>query len=112
MIPDKLRKQIAAAGLRFEAYLPSDLALWVIELVELGVFASPSEAVFVAMQTFQELERYPDVKKELLSSMFAEAEQGKSIPHEKVMVELEKMKSQSNEPAVWDQSLDRPLFEE
>lgn len=116
MIPDELQKQIAAAGLRFEAYLPPDLALWVVELVEQGVFTSPSEAVFVAMQTFQELERHPSVKKELLRAIIAdaakEAEQGKGIPHEKVMAKLEKMNSQSSEPAVWHRSMDRPFFEE
>jgi len=71
--PDKkkdlasVRRQAAAGGLRFEAYLPPDLAEWVIGLVEQEVFHSPSEAVFVAMQSFRELEDHPDVKQELLA---------------------------------------------
>ena len=117
MIPEEFKKQVAEGGLRFEAYLPSDLASWVVELVERGAFTSPSEAVFVAMQTYQELERHPEVKKELLRRMLAAAEQevkeGKGIPHEEVMAELEKMQSRpSPEPAVWDRSMDRPFFEE
>ena len=58
--PDKkkdlasVRRQAAAGGLQFEAYLPPGLAEWVVSLVEQEVFRSPSEAVFVAMQSFQE----------------------------------------------------------
>lgn len=59
----------------------------------------------------------PEVKKELLRQMLAAAEQdikaGKGIPHEDVIAELEQMQSRpSPEPAVWDRSMDRPLFEE
>lgn len=117
MVPEKFKKQVAESGLRFEAYLPSDLALWVVELVEQGAFTSPSEAVFVAMQTYQELDQHPEVKKELLRQMLAAAEQdvkgGKGIPHEEVIAELKKRASQKkSEPAVWDRSMDRPFFEE
>jgi hypothetical protein len=38
-----VRRQAAKGGLRFEAYLPPDLAEWVISLVEQDVFHSPSE---------------------------------------------------------------------
>jgi len=62
-----VRRQAAEGGLRFEAYLPPGLAEWVISLVEQEVFHSPSEAVFVAMQSFRELEDHPDVKQELLN---------------------------------------------
>lgn len=116
-IPDDFRKQVAEGGLRFQAYLPPSLALRVIELVEQGAFTSPSEAIFVAMQAFQEMERHPGVKEELLRRMLAEAEkeveQGGGITHEEVLADLEKWKSQARpEPAIWDRSMDRPLFEE
>jgi hypothetical protein len=42
MIPEAFQSQVAAGGLRFEAYLPPTLASWVIELVEKGAFHSPS----------------------------------------------------------------------
>ena len=37
----------AAGGLRYEAYLPPDMALWLLESIEQGVFNDPPEAVFV-----------------------------------------------------------------
>ncbi len=52
MIPEPFKKQAAESGLTVEAYLPPSLAQWVIGLVEQGDFTSPSEAVFVAMQTY------------------------------------------------------------
>jgi antitoxin ParD1/3/4 len=121
--PDKkkdlasVRRQAAAGGLRFEAYLPPDLAEWVIGLVEQEVFHSPSEAVFVAMQSFRELEDHPDVKQELLARIIQTrvdaVEEGGGIPGEEVMARLRKeMEEPRPEPAVWDKSLDRPLFPE
>ena len=96
--PDKntgiasVRRQAAAGGLRFEAYLPPGLAEWVIGLVAQEVFHSPSEAVFVAMQSFRELEDQPDVKQELLARMIQKGidsmEEGGGIPAEEVMARL------------------------
>jgi hypothetical protein len=121
--PDKhtdiasVRRQAAAGGLRFEAYLPPGLAEWVIGLVEQGVFHSPAEAVFVAMQSFRELEDHPDMKQELLTRMMQKGidsmAEGGGIPGEEVMARLRKeMEGPRPEPAVWDKALDRPLFPE
>ena len=112
-----VRRQAAAGGLRFEAYLPPDLAEWVIGLVEQGVFHSPSEAVFVSMQSFRELEAHPEVKQELLARMIQKGidsvEEGGGIPGEEVMARLrQEMERPRPEPAVWDKALDRPLFPE
>ncbi len=117
MIPEPFKKQAAESGLTVEAYLPPSLAQWVIGLVEQGDFTSPSEAIFVAMQTYQEMEHHPDMKKELLRRMLTEAvqdaEKGNTISHEEVIAELrEKALQKTLEPAVWDRSMDRPLFEE
>ena len=117
MIPAEFQKQVAAGGLRFEAYLPPPLASWVIELVEQGVFNSPSEAVFVAMQTFEDLDQHREVKRELLGAVLAyaskEAEEGNVYTAGEVMARLEKRKSQPpSEPAVWDRSMQDPLFKE
>ena len=45
----RLRNQVAEGGLRFEAYLPPSLALWLLDLIEQGKFLDPSEAVFVIL---------------------------------------------------------------
>ena len=112
-----VRRQAAEGGLTFEAYLPPALAEWVIGLVEHEVFHSPSEAVFIAMQSFQELDEHPDLKQELLNRAMQKgidaAEEGGGNPAEEVMERLRKaMEEPTAEPAVWDKSLDRPLFPE
>jgi hypothetical protein len=121
--PDKtpdiaaVRRQAATGGLAFEAYLPPGLADWVIGLVEEGVFHSPAEAVFVAMQSFRDLEEHPDVKRELLNRILQTrieaAEQGRGMSGEDVMTRLRNdMAGPRAEPAVWDSALDRPLCPE
>ncbi|MGB5583856.1 MAG: hypothetical protein WBO16_06280 [Gammaproteobacteria bacterium] len=117
MISAAFQRQVATGGLRFEAYLPPALASWVIELVEKGVFHSPSEAVFVAMQTFEDLDQHPEVKSELLRAVLAhaskEAEEGNVYTAEEVMARFEKRKSlPPSEPAIWDRSIEEPLFKE
>jgi LmbE family N-acetylglucosaminyl deacetylase len=62
-----LREQAGKGGLRFEAYLPPDLAEWLLDLIERGVFADPSEAVFVIMGEHRDLEPHADLRHELLS---------------------------------------------
>jgi antitoxin ParD1/3/4 len=112
-----IRRQAAEGGLIFEAYLPPGLAAWVIGLVEQEVFHSPAEAVFVAMQSFRELDEHPDIKRELLERTLqhrvTSAEKGGGMPAEEVMTRLRNaMEGPQAEPAVWDTSLDRPLFPE
>lgn len=110
-----IRQQAAEGGLTFEAYLPPRLAAWVIGLVEQDVFHSPAEAVFVAMQSFRDLDDHPDVQQELLKRAMQKGidtlEEGASIPAEDVMARLRKaMEGPRAAPAVWDKSLDRPYF--
>ena len=61
-----LREQAGKGGLRFEAYLPPDLAEWLLDLIERGVFADPSEAVFVMLGEHRDLEPHDDLRHELL----------------------------------------------
>jgi DNA-binding GntR family transcriptional regulator len=89
----------------------------VISLVEQDVFHSPSKAMFVAVQSFRELDEHPDVRRELLKRAIQKgvdsAEQGGAMPAEDAMERLRReMKGPRAEPAVWDKSLDRPLFPE
>ena len=44
-----LREQARTGGLRFEAYLPGDMADWLLAQVEQGHFVDPSEAVFAIL---------------------------------------------------------------
>jgi antitoxin ParD1/3/4 len=112
-----VRRQAAEGGLTFEAYLPPGLAAWVISLVEQDIFHSPADAVFVAMQSFRELDQHPDVKRALLErtlyNRVASAEEGGGMPAEEVMARLRNAtEGPRAEPAVWDTALDRPLFPE
>ena len=61
-----LRNQVAEGGLRFEAYLPPSLALWLLDLIEQDTFLDPSEAVFVILGEHKELEPHADLRRELL----------------------------------------------
>jgi antitoxin ParD1/3/4 len=61
-----LREQAGKGGLRFEAYLPPDLAEWMLGLIERGVFADPSEAAFVILGEHRDLEPHADLRRELL----------------------------------------------
>lgn len=112
-----VRRQASKGGLRFEAYLPPRLAEWVIALVDQSDFHSPSEAVFVAMQSFRELDEHPDLKQELLKRTIQKgidsAKEGEGIPAEKVMERFrQEIERPRPEPAVWNKSLDKPLFPE
>src|SRR6266851_5814955 len=64
-----LQEKAQKAGLRFEAYLPPDLAEWLLGLIERGVFADPSEAVFVIFGEHRDLEPHADLRRELLSRL-------------------------------------------
>jgi hypothetical protein len=55
-----LREQARAGGLRFEAYLTGDMADWLLERVERGMFVDPSEAVFAIVQNFIQMEPHRD----------------------------------------------------
>lgn len=61
-----LRDEAHAGGLRFEAYLPGRLADWLLEQVENGHFVDPSEAVFVMVGLFRDMEPHQDLRDELL----------------------------------------------
>lgn len=65
----RLREQARAGGLRFEAYLPKDQADWLLTQIERGRFADPSEAVFLILQNFIEMEPHRDLHDELLRRM-------------------------------------------
>ena len=101
-----LREQASQGGLRFEVYLPSSLAEWLLDFVERGVFTDPSEAVFVILGEHQELEPHTDLREEILRrSLEASMNDPRpSIPGEEVMVRIaRKLAEPRREPAVWRQ---------
>ena len=68
-----LREQARAGGLRFEAYLTGDMADWLLERVERGMFVDPSEAVFAIVRDFMDMEPHRDLRDELLRRTLAAA---------------------------------------
>jgi hypothetical protein len=61
-----LRAQATKGGLVFAAYLPPRLAEWLLDLIERGEFADPSEAVFVILGEHRELEPHADLRDQFL----------------------------------------------
>ena len=98
-----LREQASQGGLRFEVYLPSSLAEWLLDFVERGVFTDPSEAVFVILGEHQELEPHADLREEILRrSLEASMNDPRpSIPAEEAMGRIaRKLAEPRREPAV------------
>jgi hypothetical protein len=106
-----LKAQAAAGGLRFAAYLPPDLAVWLLGLVEKGVFMDPSEAVFVMLGEQQNLDAYPDLRRELLQRTVDAAanDPRPAVPAETFFAELRaRLAAPRPLPAVWDSTVTRP----
>jgi len=101
-----LREQASQGGLRFEVYLPSSLAEWLLDFVERGVFTDPSEAVFVILGEHRELEPHADLREEILRRSLEAAmnDPRPSIPAEEAMGRIaRKLAEPRREPAVWRQ---------
>lgn len=99
-----LREQAAAAGLRFEAYLPPELAKWLLERIEQGIFHDPSEAVFALLAESKDLEPHADLRKEILGRRLDAAinDTRPFIPADEVINRLrEKLAAPRPEPAAW-----------
>lgn len=61
-----LRDQATKAGLRFEAFLPSHLALWLLDKIEQGEFIDPAQATYELLKQTRELEPHADLRHELM----------------------------------------------
>ena len=53
-------------GLRFKAFLPGDLAHWLLTTVSAGHFTHPNEMIVEMAKVYRILELHPDLKQELL----------------------------------------------
>jgi hypothetical protein len=101
----RLRDEAANGGLRFEAYLPPDLAVWLLDRIEQGVFLDPSEAAFVLLGEAHELEPHADLRNELLkrSIQVAIDDPRPGFTSHEVMAKLrEKLEKPRPEPAKWE----------
>lgn len=100
-----LKAEASEHGLRLETYLVPSVAEWVLTQVERGRFLDPSEAVFVAMQVFMELDAYPDLHEELFRREITKSleNDGPGIPAEEVLAKLnERIRQRAgHEPPTW-----------
>ena len=99
-----LRKQAQEGGLRFEVYVPPQLADWLLGLIERGVFISPAEAAFVILEEHRELEPHADLRHELLKRMIQSSSDDPrpGIPAEEFFEKMrQKFAAPLPEPAVW-----------
>jgi Arc/MetJ-type ribon-helix-helix transcriptional regulator len=99
-----LREQASRGGLRFEAFLPPGLADWILDLVARGVFADPSEALFVLLGEQRELEPHADLRQEILKRSLQAAldDPRPGLPAEEFKARMRaKLKELRPEPAVW-----------
>ena len=99
-----LTAQAQDGGLRFEVFLPSGLAEWMLGMVEAGTFLDPGEAAFVMFGEQKELSAHPDLRRELLSRSLqaAIADPRPGIPHEELMAKMkERLSRPLAEPATW-----------
>ena len=101
----RLRNQVAEGGLRFEAYLPPSLALWLLDRIEGGKYLDPSEAVFVILGEHEELEPHADLRQELFkrSIQAAANDPRPGISGEEMIKRLHELSAEPQpEPATWE----------
>lgn len=105
-----LREQARKGGLRFEAYLPSVLADWVLEMIERGVFTDPSEAVFVILGEYKQLQPHRDLRDELLRRTIQTSinDPRPSLTSEEVAARIEQVIVSKTPPAFWQKEPSDP----
>ncbi len=99
-----LRDSTTEGGLRFQAYLPPRLALWLLDQIERGVFTDPSEAVFVLLDEARELEPHLDLRQELLKRRILSSanDPRPGVSFDEFMGKLEATRTKPRpKPAVW-----------
>ena len=101
-----LKDQAKTGGLKFEAYLTPDLAEWVLDMVEDGIFLDPCEAVFVYMDQAKDIEPHVDLKKEILRRRIQDgvddAEAGQTYTADEVKQHFKEAMRRRTAPAVWE----------
>lgn len=101
----RLKEAALAGGLRFEAYLPPNLAVWLLEMIERGKFNDPNEAAYLIFGEARELQPHADLRKELLRRMIQSSvdDPRPSLSAEEATETLWKsIEAPRGEPAVWN----------
>lgn len=99
-----LRDQARAGGLLFEAYLPGSFADWLLGYVEQGRVTDRSEAIFVTVGLFPDLEPHQELRDRLLRRMIQATvdDQPSSRPADEVFDSLKRKYTGSlSTPARW-----------
>jgi antitoxin ParD1/3/4 len=99
-----LRDQVAAGGLRFESYLAPRQAVWLLDMIEKGVFVDPAHAIGVIVNEARELEPHHDLRSELIKRMITASigDPRPGLTAEQVFAELNaRMAVSRPEPARW-----------
>lgn len=63
----ELLLSLGERGLRFEVFLPGEMAHWFLTTISAGRFAHPNEMIVEMATVFRRLELHPDLKQELLA---------------------------------------------
>ena len=108
LTPDFIAKA-SENGLRFEQFLTPDLASWILQQVEEGVYVSPSEAVFHMLQHHRDFVQHSDLVTEVLFRTLQEAsdsiDRGEGISGEELEARLEELeeifKRKRQKPVYW-----------
>ena len=66
---ERIRAHVRARGMTFEVFLPETLSNWLREKIRAGVYKDPAEAAFVAFLDLEELDRHPQVRRQLLAAV-------------------------------------------
>ncbi|MBN2629016.1 MAG: hypothetical protein JXR75_00585 [Rhodobacteraceae bacterium] len=99
-----IRDAASDGGLRFQAYLPPALALWLLDRIENGIFVDPSEAVFVLFEQARELEPHVDLQQDLLRRQISRAinDPRPSISADELQARFKAAREKPRpDPAVW-----------
>lgn len=101
----QLKEMAQKGGLRFEAYLPPDLAIWVLDQMERVDFVDPSELVFTVLQQAGDIDADEFLQSQILR---ARIEQGMSDGRDKKTCSWEDVEKRIaarretiGEPAYW-----------
>ena len=100
-----LTAQAQEGGLRFEVFLPSGLAEWLLAQIAAGTFLDPGEAAFVMFGEQKELSAHPDLRRQLLGRSLQAAidDPRPGIPHEEVMARMQELSRRPRPAAaVWE----------
>ncbi len=101
-----LRAQAEKGGLAFQAWLPPQQALWILDLIEHSKYGDPGEAVFNLLGEAQDLAPHDDLRKELLKRSLDAAlnNPGPVVPIEACVPDmLSRMEGPQPAPAEWQE---------